>query len=87
MSPVGFKPIILASERPQTHVSDSAAIGIGFPKLTFRRVFKTVLNISDVIHRSYINLSLVSRTDILGENLFYHKIFESMICTSQKIVD
>jgi hypothetical protein len=62
--PVGFKPTIPASERPQTHASDRAAIGIGFPMLTLRKVFKTTLNISDEIHRSYTNLSVVSRTDI-----------------------
>jgi hypothetical protein len=29
MSPVGFEPAILASEKPQTHILDSAATGIG----------------------------------------------------------
>jgi hypothetical protein len=29
MLPAGFEPIIPASERPQTHDSDLAAIGIG----------------------------------------------------------
>jgi len=43
MPPVRFKPTILASERPQTHASDRAAIGIGFPNLTPRTVFKIAL--------------------------------------------
>ena len=29
MPPVGFEPIILASERPQSHALDRAATGIG----------------------------------------------------------
>jgi hypothetical protein len=29
MTPVGFKPIASTSKRPQTHVLDSAATGIG----------------------------------------------------------
>ena len=29
MPPVGFEPTISASERPQTHALDRAAIGIG----------------------------------------------------------
>jgi hypothetical protein len=29
MPPVGFEPIILISERPQTHALDRAATGIG----------------------------------------------------------
>jgi len=30
MPPLGFEPIIPASERPQTHTLDRAASGIGF---------------------------------------------------------
>jgi hypothetical protein len=29
MPPVGFEPMILVSERPQTHALDRAATGIG----------------------------------------------------------
>jgi len=29
MTPAGFEPTIPTSERPQTHASDHAAIGIG----------------------------------------------------------
>jgi hypothetical protein len=33
MPPVGFEPTILVSERPQTHVLDRTATGIGQEKL------------------------------------------------------
>jgi len=43
MPPVGFKPTILASERPQTHASDRPAIGIGYPNSRIRNIFKRAL--------------------------------------------
>jgi hypothetical protein len=48
MPPVGFEPIIPASERPQTRALDRAATGIGFDPRTVQPVASryTILNIS-----------------------------------------
>jgi hypothetical protein len=36
MPPVEFEPTILVSERPQTHVLDRAATGIGKARVSYR---------------------------------------------------
>ena len=40
MSPVGFEPTILASERPQTYVLDRTATGTG--ELNYTDIFKKI---------------------------------------------
>jgi hypothetical protein len=46
MIPAGFEPVIPASQRPQTHVSECAATGIGvvkFPNSNFMLLFSLLL--------------------------------------------
>jgi hypothetical protein len=44
MPTAGFKPTITASEQPQTHALDRAAIGTGWPTVLMQIVFILPLN-------------------------------------------
>jgi hypothetical protein len=73
MPPAGFTPAISASERPQTHALDRAAIGIG---INF-----VVPIFNNFIHSAYIEVRLVFYryrfpTRLLQDDTVLTKTFE-----------
>jgi hypothetical protein len=60
MPPAGFEPTITVSERPQTHVLDRAAIGIGLcfadPNNFFGPVFSVISDIGFFLKLTFIDL-------------------------------